>query len=180
VGLAVLSGVCVLKSGLSTPIRVSLIVAPNRTRAASGGSCDARRLRAASAAAVTRAGVSLTCALWPPPPFSSPSFQTSVVTVLFRRRPPVVAWGQNRPPLHRIRPPPCWIWSGRSSLGWRCGDLAILTGGGSPQPARGASFPPPFSSPGLQTLVVSIFCRRRPPLPPFTSVLDRGPHRTPI
>src|SRR6185436_623721 len=29
VGLAVLSGVCVFKSGLSTPIRVSIIVAPN-------------------------------------------------------------------------------------------------------------------------------------------------------
>ena len=28
-GLAVLSGICVFKSGLSTPIRVSLIVVPN-------------------------------------------------------------------------------------------------------------------------------------------------------
>src|SRR6185437_10806745 len=32
VGLAVLSGVCVLKSGLSTPIRMSLIVAPDNAR----------------------------------------------------------------------------------------------------------------------------------------------------
>ena len=30
-GLAVLSGVCVLKSGLSTPITVSLIVVPDST-----------------------------------------------------------------------------------------------------------------------------------------------------
>ena len=29
-GLAVLSGVCVFKSGLSTPIRVSLIVVPDK------------------------------------------------------------------------------------------------------------------------------------------------------